>query len=62
MLKLVGTGMELYASEDINDIQNQNKAIKQVTNLNKTNCGPFVHTKSTKQLNIQESNTRKNQI
>ena len=33
--------MELYASEDINDIQNQNKAIKQVTNLNKTNCGPF---------------------
>ena len=33
--------MELYASEDINDIQNQNKANKQATNLNKTNCGPF---------------------
>ena len=33
--------MELYASEDINDIQNQNKANRQVTNLNKTNCGPF---------------------
>ena len=33
--------MELYASEDINDNQNQNKANKQATNLNKTNCGPF---------------------
>ena len=28
--------MELYASEEINDIQNQNRANKQVTNLNKT--------------------------
>ena len=33
--------MELNASEDINDIQNQNKVNKQATNLNKTNCGPF---------------------